>query len=94
LSGKQRLAPYNAYYHNRLTNFKLYSFLFKLNDRCFLIKVLIVLQLMQLAGTGSKFQLGIVQAKILGLVSLLWTHTLRPFIAGPLRSPWEGRSFG
>ena len=52
---KHRLPPYNAYYHNWQTlNFTASDS--SSDDRCFL-KVLILLQLMQLA--GSKFQLSI-----------------------------------
>jgi len=54
---KHRLPPYNAYYHNwQILNFTASDSSSDDIDRCFL-KVLILLYLMQLA--GSKFQLSI-----------------------------------
>jgi len=80
---KHRLSPYNAYYHNWQTlNFTDSDS--GSDDRCFL-KVLIVLHLMQLA--GSKFQLSITLLENAYFLTFSLNLFLNSFWSCPLLSP-------
>ena len=88
---KHRLPPYNAYYYNWQTlNFTASDS--SSDNRCF-SKVLIVLQLMQLA--GSKIQLSITLFENTYFLTFSLNHFLNSFWLCPLLSPsssWKNNS--